>query len=142
MTKRSYSCQGKAFTLEQVSNNVIKVTHRDQTGRFGIHEEWDPLHPFSCTTIREDPQDLGKTWEKLLSPQSDDGIRFSLSRAESPDQALDHLCTALLEAQRKADAQRTNPVERKAAAQQLLREFMDELPEELLQEKLPEETKK
>lgn len=114
MERRHYNNGEAEFILEPVSDAVVKVTHRDQAGWFGISLDWDAQQPYSYTT--------------LPSQLRDDGIDGALFRYTTPDDALKALCTWLLNQQRKEDSRRINPEERKAAARRVLREFLNEQP--------------
>ena len=40
MQKRHYNNGNWEFTLEPLSDSVVKVTHKDQTRYFGINKDW------------------------------------------------------------------------------------------------------
>ncbi len=127
MKARSYSLEGEEFILEQVSQLAVKVQYREQTGYFGLRKEWNPSRPFGWIPIPASHRDPGQ------------GIESPWGFCDNPDQALDELCRRLLKQQREADTQRVNPEERMAAAQNVLAELMQELPEtELPETELPE----
>ncbi len=114
--KRQYVHEGEVFFLESLSASVVRVTHREQTGHFGIGMDWDdPTRPYRTTSA-----------EGLVHT---DGIRSSSFQCSTPDEALRSLCGMMLDAQRRADASRVDPEERRAAALQTLAEFMADLPE-------------
>ena len=113
--KTHYNYQGAVFILDPLSESVVRVTHRDQVGYFGFNRKWDPSKPYTHSD-----------YKGLVN---DDGIEgmpiFSYS---SPDAALKSLCDSMLRDQRKEDARRTNPEERKRAARRVLGEFLEDLP--------------
>lgn len=110
-----YNYRDAVFILNPLSESVVRVTHRDQTGYFGFNRKWDPTSPYT----------LAYSEYSVHSDGIDGGVIFSYS---SPDAALKALCDSMLSDQRKEDARRTNPEERKRAARQVLAEFLDELP--------------
>ena len=112
--KTDYTYQGAVFILEALSESVVRVKHRDQVGYFGFNRNWDPSNPYTHTNYR--------------GFVSDDGIEgMAILSFSSPDAALKSLCDSMLRNQRKDDARRTNPEERKRAARRMLGEFLDEL---------------
>ena len=113
--KLQYVREGAVFILEQLSESVVKVTHQEQTGFFGINRIWDPSKPYATITSADNVTDEG----------IDDMANSSYT---SPDAALKALFASMLRDQRREDARRTNPEERKRAARQVLAEFLDELP--------------
>ena len=107
-TARPSSC------LEPLSDSVVRVTHRDQVSYFGFNRKWEPSEPY--------------TWAAYEGYVYADGIDGSPSLTyRTPDGALRALCPLILKAQRREDARRINPKERKRAARQVLAEFMNEL---------------
>ena len=50
MKKRHYNNGDGEFILEPLSASLVKVTHREQTGYFGISKNWDVAQPYSYTT--------------------------------------------------------------------------------------------
>ena len=113
--KTHYNYRDAVFILDPLSESVVKVTHRDQVGYFGFNRKWDPSRPYTRTDYR------GSVY--------DDGIEgMSIFTYSSPDAALNSLCDSMLRYQRKEDARRTNPEERKRAARRVLGEFLEELP--------------
>lgn len=68
------------------------------------------------------------TWTVLESQVRDDGIASAVVSYSTPEGALDALCQMLLINQSKEDSKRINPEQRKKAAQQIMREFLEELP--------------
>ena len=103
------------FILEPLSESVVKVTHRDQVGYFGFNKKWDPSSPYTHTDYK--------------GFVSDDGMEvMTIFSYSSPGAALNSLCDSMLRDQRKEDARRTNPEERKWAARRVLGEFLEELP--------------
>ena len=111
--KLHYVHEGAVFILESLSDSVVRISHREQTGYFGISRDWDPSRPYRRTTV-----------EGVVHTDGIGGSSFPFS---TPDEALKSLCGFMLAAQRTADASRINPEERKQAARQVLNEFMDEL---------------
>ncbi len=112
--KTDYNYQGAVFILEALSESVVRVKHRDQVGYFGFNKNWDPSSPYTHTDYK--------------GFVSDDGIEgMAIFSYSSPDAALKSLCDSMLRNQRKEDARRTNPEERKQAARRMLGEFLDEL---------------
>ena len=101
------------FILETVSESVVKVTHRNQVGWFGINVERDVLRPYS--------------WTVSECEVMQGGVKGQLTGAWSPDVVIQPLCRALLDEQRKEDSKRVNPEDRKAAAKRVLHEFLNEL---------------
>ena len=114
MKKRHYNNGDGEFILEPLSDSLVKVTHRDQMGYFGINKKWDVAKPYTYTTF--DFQ------------VADDGIEgiFSYRTAQA---ALDQLCHSMLTDQRKEDSRRINPEGRKDAARRVMKEFLEELPD-------------
>ena len=112
--RRTYRLDGTDFTLEPVNDSVIKVIHRDQVGWIGINTEWDAQRPY--------------TWTTSSSRVADDGVRNIPINTDTPGSALRFLCRALLREQSKEDSQKINPQERKAAAQRVFQEFLQDLP--------------
>ena len=113
--KTHYNYQGRVFILKPLSDSVVRVTHRDQTGHFGYNLNWEPSRPYTQT--------------RYEGSVDDDGIeRMGLFSYSTPDAALNALCDSMLRDQQKEDARRVNPEERQRAARQVLAEFMDELP--------------
>ncbi len=77
---------------------------------------------------RQVPPFAFQTWE----PQSyDDGVGNSMTRAATPESALDQLIHYMTEMQRQTDSQRINPEARKGMAQWTLHEFLEALPDSL-----------
>ena len=46
MEKRHYNNGDAEFILETVSDAVVRVTHGEQTGYFGLRIDWDPARPY------------------------------------------------------------------------------------------------
>jgi len=113
--KTHYNYRDAVFILDPLSESVVRVTHRDQTGYFGFNRKWDPTSPYA----------LAYGEYSVHSDGIDGGVILAYS---SPDAALKALCDSMLRDQRKEDARRINPEERKRAARQVLAEFLDELP--------------
>ena len=114
MKKRHYNNGNGEFVLEPLSDSLVKVIHRDQTGYLGIVKDWDASAPFASTTSTFQVKD-----EEI-------DTYFGHS---TPEGALNWLCRSMLSDQRKVDSKRINPEERKKAARQVLREFLEELPD-------------
>ena len=120
MKRRRHTVGDAEFILEPISDSVIRVTHREQTGYFGLRGDWDPNRPY--------------TWTEFESMVHGDGITMpmgmeSMFSYSSSDAALNALCEAMLYDQRVADARRVNPEERKEAARRVMGEFLEEIPE-------------
>ena len=115
MKKRHYNNGDGEFILEPLSDSLVKVTHRDQTGYFGINKDWDANSPYA-RTVSEFQTDL-------------DGISNATWGYPTPERALESLCAMMLTDQRKKDSRRINPEGRKESARQVLREFLEELPD-------------
>ena len=113
--KRLYTFRDAEFLLEPISENVIRVVHGDDVAYVGMNVDWNPDRPY-C-------------WTALESQVYAEGIDASrIYEYPTIDEALEPACERMLEAQRKRDAQRINPEERKAAVRRVMREFLDELP--------------
>ena len=115
MKKRHYNNGDGEFILEPLSDSLVKVTHRDQTGYLGMNTEWDARKPFA--------------WTKWRDQTSDDGVNDGFWSYPTPDSALESLCDILLSDQSKEDSRRINPEGRKNAARRVLNEFLEELPD-------------
>lgn len=116
MNRRIYSYQDEEFILDPISNSVIRVTHGEQTGYFGLKKDWEAARPY--------------TWISWESDAHEDGIAADFSYSYPvPEMALEDLCRVLLREQRKQDDKRINPEERKEAARQVMREFLEEFPD-------------
>ena len=114
--KRNYNHQGAEFILEPLSDSVVRVTHREQTGYFGFNRKWDPSRPYTWTGI-----------EYLVHNDGIDGMATFMY--PTPDAALGALCDSMLADQRKEDSRRINPEQRKRAARKVLGEFLEEIPD-------------
>ncbi|MDE2715786.1 MAG: hypothetical protein OXI33_02080 [Chloroflexota bacterium] len=114
MNKRHYNNGNGEFILEPLSDSLVKVTHRDQTGYFGISNDWDARSPYARTR-----------WESDICGDAIDSI-FTYS---TPETALNSLCSAMLNDQSKEDSKRINPEGRKDAARRVMKEFLEELPD-------------
>ena len=107
--------EGERFVLEPLLPAVVRVTHRDQVGYFGLYKDGDLKYPFAF---------------QLSEPKSyDEGVGDSLSRATNPESALHTLIHDMREKQRKTDEQQINPEARKGLAEWTLQEFLDTLPD-------------
>ena len=115
MKKRHYNNGDGEFILEPLSDALVKVTHRNQTGYIGINMNWDVNYPYAQTTME--------------SATHEDGVSGAAWGYSTPEGALKSLCGLILTSQRKKDSMRINPVERKKAARQVLKEFLEELPD-------------
>ena len=116
MNRRLYSYQDEEFILDPVSDSVIRVTHQEQTGYFGLKKDLEAARPY--------------TWVNWEHDVQEDGISASFSYSyPTTEMALEDLCRVLLRAQRKQDDKRINPEERKEAARQVMWEFLEELPD-------------
>ena len=115
MKKRHYNNGDGEFILEPLSDSLVKVTHRDQTGYFGINRKWDVARPYAYTT-----------WATEVD---NEGIDAFLGSSRTPKEALDSLCFSMLTDQRKEDSRRINPEGRKESARHVLKEFLEELPD-------------
>ena len=116
MNRRVYSYQDEEFILDPISDSVVRVTHGEQTGFFGLKKDWEAARPY--------------TWINWVVDAHEDGIAADFSYSYPiPEMALEDLCRVLLREQRKQDGKRINPEERKGAAGQVLREFLEELPD-------------
>ena len=114
--RRHYYHQGAVFILEALSDSVVRVTHREQSGCFGFNRKWDPSRPFTWTV----------SGSYFVHDDGIDGMATSMYA--TPDAALEVLCDWMLADQRKEDARRINPEERKRAARKVLGEFLEEIP--------------
>ena len=115
MKKRHYNNGDGEFILEPLSDSLVAVTHRDQTGYFGLNKEWDVNSPFAQT--------------RMESAAHEDGISGTVLGYLTPEGALKSLCRLMLTNQSKEDSKRINPEGRKDAARQVLNEFLEELPD-------------
>ena len=111
--RRHYNHEGAEFILEPLSDSVVRVTHREQTGYFGVAKDWEAARPYTWTTLTSGADEV-------------DGGVVSYS---TPEAALDPLCGLLLNKQHKEDSKRINPEQRKRAARKVLGEFLEELPD-------------
>ena len=128
--KRLYNHKGKEFILEPVSDSVIRVTHREQTGFFGLRGDWEPNEPY--TWARHE----GMVRRDYIDPSHGLGIEtHSVFTYSSSDGALKALCESMLNDQRSSDAKRANPEERKAAARRVMGEMLEGVP--VLREESP-----
>ena len=114
--RRRYYHEGAEFILEPLSDSVVRVTHREQTGYFGFNRKWDPSRPYTRCRI-----------EAVVRSDGIDGS--SIVSYSTPDDALDDLCHAMLDDQRVEDSRRINPEQRKRAARKVLEEFLEDLPD-------------
>lgn len=131
MTRRRHTVGDAEFILEPISDSVVKVTHRDQAGYFGLRGDWDPNEPYTQTLF-----DSWVNGDNIASPL---GLP-SLYTYSSSDAALNTLCELMLEDQRMADTRRINPEERKEAARRVMGEFLEEIPEAPVDEMIDSDT--
>ena len=116
MKKRIYIYRDVEFILEPLSESVVRVNYQDQKGYVGLKRDWEADRPY--------------TWINWEGDINDEGISAGFSYSYPiPELALEDLCSLLLREQRKQDAQRINPEERKKAARHVFREFLEEMPE-------------
>ena len=115
MDRRHYTFRGADFLLESISKCVVRVTHVDQVGYVGMSVDWNPERPYVWATGESQVKAEGITTGGVLEYRT-------------VEEALEPLCGLMLSAQRKRDAQRINPEERKAAGRRVMREFLSELP--------------
>ena len=80
--KTHYKYQGAVFILDPLSESVVKVTHRDQTGYFGFNRKWDPSKPYTRAGT-----------EIAVHEDGIEGFVYSFS---TPDAALKSLCDSML----------------------------------------------
>ena len=113
--KRHHTDGDAEFLLEPLSKSAVRVTHRDQTGYFGIHRDWeDNLNPYTSTRRDEDVHD--------------DGIGGINVNHPTPDEALASLCTVMLDDQVGEDARRMRSDRWQESASDTLQEFLEGLP--------------
>ena len=105
---------GEIFILESISDSVVRVTHREQTGYIGISQDRDSFRPYRNTMA-----------ESLVHTDGIGGQGFPFA---TPDEALRSLCDLMLADHRLEGTRRSNSQEGKQVARQVLAEFMDELP--------------
>ena len=121
--KRLYTHEGKECILEPVSDSVVRVTYREQTGFFGLRGDWEPNEPYTWARYG------GMVRGNYIDPSHGLGIEIhSLFTYSSSDGALKALCESMLDDQRSADARRISPEERKAAARRVMGEMLEGVP--------------
>lgn len=49
---RKYNYEGAEFILETISDSVIRVTHREDTGYFDLSGDWEPNRPYTWTQFQ------------------------------------------------------------------------------------------
>ena len=98
--KRQYIHEDAVFILESLSDSVVRVTHREQSGYFGFSRNRDPSNPYTTASSGYGVSDRGI-----------DGMA-GIFTYSSPDAALKALCDSMLRDQRREDARRTNPEQR------------------------------
>ena len=94
MTKRHYNNGDGEFVLEPLSDSLVKVTHRDQTGYFGIKRT-------GTSTARMHAPYWSSRRTSMASPTPIWGYT-------TPERALESLCTMILTDQRKKNSKRIN----------------------------------
>ena len=125
MKRRRYKHGRAEFILEPLSDALVRVTHREQTGYIGISKNWDAAKPYTWTYL-DSAAAPGGGLEETAKPDGIEGNPFS---HPTPEEALNFLCKILLDMQSKEDSRRINPEERKLVALQVFREFLEGLPE-------------
>lgn len=124
MKRRLYTYKDVQVALEPVSESVVRVTYREQTGYIGLKRDWEADRPY--------------TWISWEGDIHEDGISAGFSYTYPVlELALEDLCRRLLREQRKQDSQRVNPEERKKASRQIIGEFLEELPEAPVEDETP-----
>ena len=81
--KLTYIHDDEEFILEHISQTVVRVTHRENEGYFGLAVDWDPAYPYTWTGHDVDIHPGGIASEHLFSHST-------------PKAALDALCCAML----------------------------------------------
>ena len=113
--RRHHDHGDEKFMLKAVSESVVRVSHRDQTGYFGIGREWkDPERPYASTRREDDV--------------CDDGIGGVAVGYRTPAAALGTLCGEMLVDQRMEDVRQARAEQWQGPANRVLREFLEELP--------------
>ena len=113
--RRHHDHGDEKFMLKAVSESVVRVSHRDQTGYIGIGREWkDPERPYASTRREDDV--------------CDDGIGGIAVGYRTPAAALDTLCGEMLADQRMEDVRQARAEQWQGSANRVLREFLEELP--------------
>ena len=99
MQSKEIILEGDRFVLERLSPAVVRVTHRDQVGYFGLYKDGDLKYPFAF---------------QFLEQQSyDEGIGNGMTRSTTPESALRNLIHYMRDSQRTMDEQLINPEARK-----------------------------
>ena len=113
--RRHHDHRDEKFLLKAVSESVVRVTHRDQTGYFGIGREWkDSERPYTSTRQEDDV--------------CDDGIDGVAVGYRTPADALDTLCGEMLTDQNREDVRQASGDQWQGSARRVLRGFLEELP--------------
>ena len=113
--RRHHDHGDEKFLLKAVSESVVRVSHRDQTGYIGIGREWkDPERPYASTRREDDV--------------CDEGIGGIAVGYRTPAAALDTLCGEMLVDQRMEDVRQASAEQWQGTANRVLREFLEELP--------------
>ena len=115
MLRRRYFDNGDAeFLLFPVSDFVVQVMYRDQTGYFGVVAGWDISEAYTHTRYR-----------RHVSPDGIEG--FTIDRYQTPDAALIELCSSMLDNEHNQVSERLTFEELKDAAGEVLGELLNEL---------------
>ena len=110
--KRHHDHGDAEFLLAPVSESVVRVTHRDQAGYFGIAREWeDSAKPYTSTSREDDVRD--------------DGIGGAAVGYHTPGEALESLCEEMLTDQRDEDARQARAEKWPGPATSVLRDFLE-----------------
>ena len=113
--RRHHDHSDEKFLLRAVSESVVRVIHRDQTGYFGIGREWkDSERPYTSTRREDDV--------------CDDGIDGVAVGYRTPADALDTLCGEMLTDQNREDVRQASGDQWQGSARRVLRGFLEELP--------------
>ena len=115
MTTRHYKYMDAEFILESLYPDVVKVTHRNQVGYFGVNLDWSLQHPYS--------------WSHTESLVHDNGLFGVNARGHTPEDALKELCNSMLINQSKEDASPFSLDDPKGGAQRALQNFLEESPD-------------
>lgn len=113
--RRHHDHGDEKFLLKAVSESVVRVTHRDQTGYFGLDREWkDPTRSYTTTRQKDDV--------------CDDGIDGVAVGYRTPADALNTLCGEMLADQLREDVRQASAGQWQGSANRVLRGFLEELP--------------
>ena len=95
-----------------MSESVVRVTHRDQAGYFGIAREWeDSAKPYTSTSREDDVRN--------------DGIGGAAVGYHTPGEALESLCEEMLTDQRDEDARQARAEKWHGPTTSVLRDFLE-----------------